>query len=141
DEEHIQRMAWWLADFRRQLLAWGPDATLVRYEDLIRHPEDTLRQLCEGLGLDGHTDLLGDLLARASAETADSAAHRTTPTPEESVGRWRTELGPGHRRAFRTAFGALLEEFGYESDGEQRTAQTQAIALAPMSRRQNAPLK
>jgi hypothetical protein len=141
DEEHIRRMAWWLADFRRELLAWGPDALLIRYEDLIRRPEDTLDQLFEGLGLDAHSELIADLLARASAETADSAAHRTSPTAGESIGRWRSELSPGQRETFRAAFGDLLEEFGYEPDGEQPPARTQEIALAPMSRRQNAPLK
>jgi hypothetical protein len=93
-----------------------PEALVVRYEDLVRSPQGELRRLLAGLGLDHSRHVLETLVHRQAPDadgTSDSAAHRTAPTAEDSIGRWRSEESPEIRRALEDAFGPALERAGY----------------------------
>ena len=87
----------------------GPDTIVVRYEDLIRDP---IRVRC------AISDFLAvDLSVAPAAETIISS-HRTSESPEASIGRWRGELSRQQIDACETAFGSIMREFDYEaSDG------------------------
>ena len=84
-------------------------AHLVRYEDLVRSPHETLTAMLDYLGLEGGGDTIDAMLA-ASPE---QASHRTTPDLEASVGRWRDE-DDDFRTLIEREFDDLLPEFGYE---------------------------
>jgi hypothetical protein len=43
-------------------------------------------------------------------------SHRTSGSPEESVGRWRKPLSAAHQAHFQEVMGDLLRSFGYETD-------------------------
>jgi hypothetical protein len=116
DEEFIHGLAQGVSAFHRDWLEFGDEAILLRYEDLVRQPHATLGQLFTRLDLDASPEVVAEVFAQATAETVGSDEHRTTATQEQSVGRWRAELSPDHRHAFRVAFGKLLEAFGYEPD-------------------------
>jgi hypothetical protein len=90
-------------------------ALLVRYEDLMHNPHETLARLF------GYADVADDdvtveqVMRRASELSAVTRErHMTAGGGRESVGRWRSELSPALARAANEAFGDALEVFGYE---------------------------
>jgi hypothetical protein len=112
-----------------------PDAYLeVRYEDLIRDTEGTLRRICEFIDLRFHPAMLryheraGQRLQEIAKELPSAAgkdqlgaeeriaAHALAHEPprEERVEAWRKEMSPGDVAAFERDNGDLLVELGYE---------------------------
>ena len=86
-------------------------AHLVRYEDLVLEPEATIASMLGYLGLDaGPADAMAGALTDRGPETE---WHRTTPEPAASIGRWRTDLDEGVRRACEDALAPELRAFGY----------------------------
>ena len=100
-----------------QLLAsWrsrSRSAHLVRYEDLIRRPNDVLRELLNFLGLDNQPEMLNTMQARAAVDTERSRAHRTSEQPLDSVERWRREPDQRLANLCQDILGDILEGFGY----------------------------
>jgi hypothetical protein len=98
---------------------------LIRYEDLIQAPKNTFSELLAYLGLDSDPDLVEETLDRASESTVsmqhpgsgeqvDLLAHRTTPDPAASIGRWREDLPDEIAEICNEVLGPLLVKFGYE---------------------------
>ena len=88
-------------------------AHLVRYEDLIAAPAETLDPLLAYLGLDASATTIDGMLSRASEETPELRRHQTSQTPAASIGRWRSDLSPALQAVAHDAFADLLTEFGY----------------------------
>jgi hypothetical protein len=87
-------------------------AHLVRYEDLVTRPRETVEALAGYAGLEGnHEAMLAPLLP-----TREMEAHRTSASAERSIGRWREDLSPALQEACLEAFGEALDAFGYTSD-------------------------
>jgi LPS sulfotransferase NodH len=92
-----------------------PDAVhLLRYEDLIRNPRETLATAFQACELDVSDDLLTSVIAAAHQETPELSSHRTTRDGHTSIGRWKHELSPTLQKLYAQQFGDFLEEFGYE---------------------------
>ena len=73
-------------------------AHLVRYEDLLERPEETLEALFSYLGIDASPATAQNVLQAALADSREEQReHRTSATVAESVGRWRR--GDGLRAA------------------------------------------
>jgi hypothetical protein len=87
---------------------------LIRYEDLIQHPEKTLRGLLEYLDLDCNDAIISGMIDRAAQENPEMQQHRTSGEVLSSIGRWRRSLDPGLQETCREMFGDVLEQFGYE---------------------------
>jgi hypothetical protein len=112
------------ADLLRAWRARKDRAHLVRYEDLVRRPEETLAAMLSYVGVDASPATVADLLAHGSKETLDLpgfsyepsevAAHRTMSELEATIGRWRTEGGEAFGALSQEVFGEALREFGYE---------------------------
>jgi hypothetical protein len=92
----------------------GQSALLVRYEDLIHSPAETLAQMLEHLGLGCERRRLRPLLAAANAETAELPAHRTSTDAAASVGRYSSDLDADALAVAEEAFAPALAAFGYE---------------------------
>jgi hypothetical protein len=106
----LQMRAAWRA--RRQ------SAHLMRYEDLILAPDETLTRACEYLGVDADEATVSRVLADAAAQLPDAQRdHRTAASPAESIGRWRGELSGERRALCHQAFDDVLVEFGYAPTG------------------------
>ena len=74
---------------------------LICYEDLMAQRPQSLVQLFQHLGRKRITATQIDTVLRlAQASEATVAAHRTSPTPGDGVGRWRTEEGDPYRAIF-----------------------------------------
>ncbi len=85
---------------------------LIRYETLREQTAETLRAVCEMLGLD----------AERAAEVAERHRFERVPAgqrgPRREVraakpGAWRENLSPAEQEAMHEALGPALEEFGY----------------------------
>ena len=90
-------------------------AHLLRYEDLVLHPEETVQALLAHLGLDAGPGAVEPMLGSLLARDSGSEGHRTVPDPRESIGRWRRDLSDEVAAACAEALGPPLETFGYES--------------------------
>jgi Sulfotransferase family len=90
-------------------------AKLLRYEDLILEPERTLTELTEYLALESGPETIHGALDRAARQKAAADAHRTTPDPSSSIGRWKRDLSPELVEVFADVLDPLLDEFGYET--------------------------
>jgi Sulfotransferase family len=89
-------------------------AHLLRYEDLVLRPEETLQALLAHLGLDAGPGAVEPMLKSLLARDSGSEDHRTVADPRESIGRWRRDLSDEVAAACAEALGRPLEIFGYE---------------------------
>lgn len=89
-------------------------AHLLRYEDLVASPVESLRSILEYLGLDASLSTIKGVIQRTSEETPELRGHRTTPDAETSVGRWRRDLDASLKVVCDEVFGDLQRELGYE---------------------------
>jgi hypothetical protein len=80
----------------------------VRYEDLVRQPEETLRGVCAFLGL-----AYDEAMLSYPQDSTYSA-----PSPER-LGRWREELSPAEQALVDARVGALLLRRGYPPCGHE----------------------
>src|SRR5207244_4946193 len=97
-------------------------AHLVRYEDLVFRPRETLTDLLDYLELDSSgaaVDNLVGVAAGAFGPGADAAArmHRTSSDAVASVGRWRHDLDKSLQVACHETFHNILGEMGYPENG------------------------
>jgi hypothetical protein len=88
-------------------------AHLIRYEDLISRPHDTLRGVLAYLELDASEAIVGSMIDRASAENPEMKQHLTSSDVATSLGRWRSSLSPELQSVANAAFGDVLQQFGY----------------------------
>ena len=102
----------------------GKSWELVRYEELVEHPEDTLKGMSDFLGVDEFAfewDKLTQLPVRGSSVTVDgqgrviSGAVVEKPEDFSPIGRWRN-WGLWRKRKFKKIAGRELIELGYESN-------------------------
>jgi hypothetical protein len=92
-------------------------AYLLRYEDLIRRPEESLRGVLDYLELDGDPTGIRHTLKQAARTMPEAQQqHRTSQDPLASIGRWRRDLNPALQEACQEAFPELLGAFGYDDD-------------------------
>ncbi len=96
----------------RSLYGYGlplvPNSLLVRYEDLVRAPQQELGRVLTHLGLDPATSPLDD-----TAQTALFERHGTSTSAAASIGRWRNDLPPEEATFVAQELGDLLLRFGY----------------------------
>jgi hypothetical protein len=115
DEEYIYRMR---TSALRLLESWrrrSDKAYLLRYEDLIWQPVETLSALLEYLELDAAPSTVEGMIQKASEEVPGlPQQHRTSPDADRSIGRWRSDLDPSLKAVCQQAFSDVLEDFGYE---------------------------
>jgi Sulfotransferase family len=96
----------------------GDAAHLVRYEDLILRPAETLTGLLQYLDLDADASLVETMLAEATRPDELLDAHRTVSDPAQTIGRWRRDLPPALAEECNEILGPVLAEFGYSTDLE-----------------------
>ena len=85
------------------------DLLVVRYEDLVQQPQDTLSQIAAYLGLDHGIEL------NPESEGEIFAAHGTSKDPASSIGRWRDELDAVELATLDHSLNPFLTAFGYET--------------------------
>lgn len=96
----------------RRSINGDPRYIELRYEELVREPEQALRPVLEFLGLDWSERILSP-----DARTRRDPA--AGPAFTSSVGRWRTELTEPEVQALKAVTGPLLVELGYEKEEDR----------------------
>jgi len=110
----------------------APDTILLRYEDLVRQPEEWLRRVCEFTGIPFRESMLrfhesqrlwfgGKEMAQASgAQGEDHAKLRNWQVNQplfDGSGKWKKAFPDGAPAAIVTGRGAdLMRAFGYDPD-------------------------
>ena len=89
-------------------------AHLLRYEDLITKPQETLRGVLTYLELDASDETVNGMIDRASVENPEMTRHLTSSDVSTSLGRWKTSLSPELQSVANSAFGDVLQQFGYQ---------------------------
>ncbi len=90
----------------------------VRYEDLVRDPEDTLKQVCDFLDEDYSQEMLGfheSTYPRNRGKNPDHA-RIAMPVTDELIGEYEQYLSIQEQRIFAGVAGEELTENGYEID-------------------------
>src|SRR5208283_3612145 len=121
EEQYISRLG---LQAQQLLSGWksrSPRACLVRYEDLVLHPTETLQKVLRYLGVESGNSLVEDILRRASVDTPELEEHRTSGTALASIARWRHGLDSKSQLLCEQVFGDSLKEFGYNLDEELST--------------------
>jgi hypothetical protein len=93
-------------------------AHLVRYEDLILRPEETLSELLHYLELDRSEAVVKQVMKRAQ-NPPGAQQHQTAKSPTASIGRWQRDLSEELKVACEETLGPALAEFGYEPTVER----------------------
>jgi hypothetical protein len=89
----------------------------VRYEQLVASPADSLRRVCEFLGLGFHASMLEESPGAAPMGDVEARAHHANalrPVSTASVGKGRRELSLDDRQRLDRLIGRHLERLGYE---------------------------
>jgi hypothetical protein len=97
----------------------GRDAHLVRYEDLVSSPAQTLRGVFEYLEIDASDEAV-ELVMRAGSDEEGFVEHGTSPTLASTVGRWTSEGDEAFRAGLTELFREGLAEFGYAETAAER---------------------
>jgi hypothetical protein len=106
-------------------------AHLLRYEDLVRRPDEALAGLLEYLEVDRSEaavqrilEVRGDnssLLPGTSITPRTFVdEHRTAESLDASIGRWKHDGDASMRRLSNEVFGDILDDFGYAESSEVR---------------------
>lgn len=90
-----------------QVVVWDSDA-VVRYEDLVTDLEERSMRLGKWLGVSFDHRLV-------ERDRERFRHHMTSPTPERSVGRWKTAMSAEENRFFLDQLGPEMERLGYET--------------------------
>jgi hypothetical protein len=129
DEEYLRGDLRQMAlDLRRSWQARSDRAHLLRYEDLVFKPQETLVELLRYLELDTSAETIDRMLelgAQANPNLPGTSItpqafideHRTTDDLKSSIGRWRQEGDSGFRELCDEVFGDVLSDFGYAESG------------------------
>lgn len=95
------------ADTYREILRLVPDHVLIRYEELMAHPQDAVASVLSHLGL--HQDPAVDEAIRTGRSTQ---GHGTSATHQESVQRWKTDLTDDQAATIISICGPIAERLG-----------------------------
>jgi plasmid stabilization system protein ParE len=89
-------------------------AHVVRYEDVVAQPHETLASILAFAGLDASAEMIGRMVEHGFADTPELRDHRTTQSLDASVGRWRRDLEPALQELCEDVFSEAIATFGYE---------------------------
>ncbi|NEP40312.1 MAG: methyltransferase domain-containing protein, partial [Okeania sp. SIO2H7] len=97
---------------------YSGEVHLIRYEDLIRFPVETLSSTFEYLELENSLEIINKIMEKVSLDTTQLKRHQTSSNPEASIDRWQEELSPELKAVCNYVFAEALEEFGYAKNSE-----------------------
>jgi hypothetical protein len=124
DEQYLRgELRLMVRDLLRSWQTRRERAHLVRYEDLVLRPAETLTAMLEYLGIDASPPTIEHVMRHgseevltlpgSSGEPAEVSAHRTAPDLAATIGRWRHETDGAFGAVSEEVFGEALAEFGY----------------------------
>ena len=104
----------------------------IRYEDLVRQPETSLRQICRFIDEDYDPSMLS-YSENAEDVVPDESLqwHRKSIRPPDpsQLGKWKTGLSKAERIIFEQIAGETLSLFGYERENLPPTMASRALKV------------
>lgn len=82
----------------------------LRYEDLLIHPQDSMKRVCNFLG-EVYTSDLFDVV---SVEEPGKTPLVHEPLKASNAGKWRSQMSPFQIQAFESVAGSTLRQSGFE---------------------------
>jgi omega-hydroxy-beta-dihydromenaquinone-9 sulfotransferase len=105
---------WSAATDRAVELIGHPRVTLIRFEDLVQRPEETVRGLCDSLHLDYDRHMLDVEHINSSHQSSVGGARKGLHA--DTVDKWRDALDRAEIAIAERYCGAHMRHFGYEMD-------------------------
>jgi len=94
----------------------GEDKYLIlRYEDLVHHPKETMQKLTAFLVIDWDSSLLQPTRAGKNWGGNSMFNDAFESISDKPIGRWQQELSPEDTLIIETMSGDLMNKFGYKS--------------------------
>lgn len=90
----------------------------IRYEDVVEHPEVTLRRLFDFIREPWDPAVLNYHQQKRNLAGESSADQVSQPIFKSAVGRWVRDLRPGDKEIVKEVTGDVLIELGYAEDFE-----------------------
>lgn len=112
-EDFVHRTKLSFSRYQEWLRIYPNQMIVVRYEDLILKPRETLVNLFSKADLDVSPATIDKVLALASQDNPELKQHRTTDVGQ-SIGRWKKDLDPKIAQLYSDIMGDTLSELGYE---------------------------
>lgn len=128
-----QFIAFQRSETARLLQSWQERASrsmLLRYEDLVTNPRESLGLALEYIGVDADPKIVDAMVSSGSVDLENAIAHRTSTNPAASIGRWKSELQPGLRAACASRLDDVLTAFGYPPTDDRPAAISSAESAA-----------
>jgi hypothetical protein len=125
DEEYVRSRFFrnWIRGLLHDYERRSSTSYLLRYEDLIRTPEETLESLLAYLGVAAEGAIIDEMLEyRDVASTPSQQVHQTSANASASIGRWRQDLDKSLHVAFEEALGDVLYDLGYKEEAAPRAS-------------------
>ena len=114
DADFVRRRAYQALDHWHCWKRFEAQSYLLRYEDLILRPLETIPAVLRYLDVDASAETTARMLQQASAHhQAGQDYHRTSRDTAASIGRWRTDLDAELQALCADAFGETLPELCY----------------------------
>ena len=113
DEDYVRSLAWSTAAEMARWQQLGEDAVLLRYEDLVLAPAGSLKRVFGYLEIDDSDERVAAIIEAATRHESSLHHHRTSESPEASIGRWRRDLNPEVQELARELFREFLECLDY----------------------------
>jgi hypothetical protein len=110
----------------------GEDFLEVRYEDLVRRPEEILRQICSFIGEAYDPTMLNYSVNATDVVPSGSLKwHRNSVKPPDptQLEKWKTKLSKSERILFEQLAGETLDLFGYEREHLAPTVASRALKV------------
>jgi hypothetical protein len=88
----------------------------VKYEQLVQHPDDTLRELCKDLNIPFDENMLEFYRSKAKSRDVKRMPQNpeaTQPIFSSSMGRWKDDLSPDELETTYDIAGNLLKKLDY----------------------------
>jgi hypothetical protein len=115
-ETYFTNLATYAANLARIKKRRPEDTLVVRYEDLVLHPINCMRQIFESCELDCDDPTLRNVCFIGLPGDADQfGTHGTSYTPESSVGRWQRDLSEEMFGYYEKYLEGINIDFGYKS--------------------------
>jgi len=109
------------------VLEWAHDGKGPSYEELVDHPETTLADLAEFLGLPNSPEMANFHAGRTIRRPGLSAKKAWLP-PTAGLRNWHVDMPARDRELFEALAGDLLSELGYERSVDHVSAEVAVLA-------------
>jgi len=91
-----------------------PNYLVIKYEELVKHPESVLRQICEKVDLRFQKQLLQPTVLGEIWESNTSTGESSTTLTEKYSDKWISDISPMEIWYINNVLGHVFEKFDYE---------------------------